>query len=47
MSQVSSFVFENMSRIGNDSCYIDQTTIQNTQACNYLLQNYYNQNHID
>ena len=43
MSQVSSFVFENMSRIGNDSCYIDQTTIQNTQACNYLLQNYFAQ----
>jgi hypothetical protein len=37
----SSFTFENMSRIGNDSCYIDQTSIQNTEACNYLLQNYF------
>ena len=36
-----SFTFESMSRIGNDTNYIDQTTIQNTQACNYLLQNYY------
>lgn len=43
MSKSSSFTFENMSRIGNDSCYIDQTAIQNTQSCNYLLQNYFAQ----
>jgi hypothetical protein len=36
-----SFSFENMSRIGNDSCYIDQTTIQNVDACNYTLQNFF------
>jgi hypothetical protein len=43
MAHVSPFTFENMSRIGNDNCYIDQTTIQNTQSCNYLLQNYFAQ----
>lgn len=36
-----SYAFDNMSRIGNDSCYQDQTSIQNVQACNYTLQNYY------
>ena len=41
MAHVSSFTFENMSRIGNDSCCIDQTTIQDTQHCNYMLQNYF------
>ena len=43
MAQISPFTFENMSRIGNDACYVDQTTIQNTQSCNYLLQNYFSQ----
>ena len=36
-----SFNFENMSRIGNDSCNIDQNSIQNMDACNYTLQNYF------
>jgi hypothetical protein len=36
-----SFAFENMSRIGNDSCSLDQESIQNIEACNYLLQNYF------
>jgi len=36
-----SFTFENMSRIGNDSCSMDQDTIQNIGACNYLLQNFF------
>lgn len=43
MAHVSPFTFDNMSRIGNDNCYLDQTTIQNTQSCNYLLQNYFSQ----
>jgi hypothetical protein len=30
-----------MSRIGSDVCYQDQSTIQNIQACNYSLQNYF------
>ena len=41
MANVSNYTFENMSRIGNDSCYLDQETIQNNSASNYLLQNYF------
>jgi hypothetical protein len=41
MANVSNYTFDNMSRIGNDSCYIDQFTIQNISACNYSLQNYF------
>jgi hypothetical protein len=36
-----SYTFDNLSRIGNDSCCIDQNTIQNAQSANYLLQNYF------
>lgn len=36
-----SYAFDNMSRIGNDSCNLDQNSIQNVSACNYTLQNYY------
>ena len=41
MANVSSYTFDNMSRIGNDNCYLDQESIQNINACNYLLQNYF------
>jgi hypothetical protein len=41
MAFVSDFTFNNLSRIGNDNCCVDQETIQNSQACNYLLQNYF------
>lgn len=41
MSNVSSYTFDNMSRIGNDSCCIDQNTIQNVAACNYMTQNFF------
>jgi hypothetical protein len=41
MANVSSYTFENMSRIGNDTCCIDQTSIQNVVACNYMTQNYF------
>ena len=43
MAYVSDFTFNNLSRIGNDSCCIDQTSIQNSQSCSYLLQNYFSQ----
>ena len=43
MAYVSNYTFDNMSRIGNDSCCIDQNSIQNSQSCNYLLQNYFSQ----
>jgi hypothetical protein len=41
MAYVSDFTFNNMSRIGNDNCCIDQNSIQNVSSCNYLLQNYF------
>jgi hypothetical protein len=41
MAFVTNFTFDNMSRIGSDICYQDQETIQNIQACNYTLQNYF------
>ena len=44
MANVSSYTFDNMSRIGLDSCCIDQDTIQNTASCNYMTQNYFASN---
>ena len=41
MANVSGYTFDNMARIGNDSCCVDQNTIQNVASCNYLLQNYF------
>ena len=35
------YAFDNMSRIGNDSCSLDQNTIQSVQSCNYTLENYF------
>ena len=37
------YVFDSMSRIGNDSVTVDQRTIQNMHHTNYLLENYYPQ----
>ena len=41
MANVSSYLFDNMSRIGNDACSQDQNTIQNMNACDYTLQNFF------
>jgi len=41
MAFVTNYTFDNMSRIGNDTCFQDQETIQNISACNYTLQNYF------
>jgi hypothetical protein len=41
MSYVSDFTFNNISRLGNDECCIDQNSIQNTIASSYMLQNYF------
>lgn len=41
MTYVSDFKFNELSRIGNDSCCLDQNSIQNTESCNYTLQNYF------
>jgi hypothetical protein len=41
MAYVSDYTFNNMSRIGNDGCCVDQNSIQNSASCSYLLQNYF------
>jgi len=41
MANVSSYTFDNMSRIGNDECAISQTDIQNVLSCNYMTQNFF------
>lgn len=41
MAHVSDFTFNTMGRIGNDSCSQDINSIENAQACSYLLQNYF------
>jgi hypothetical protein len=41
MAYVSNYTFDNISRIGNDNCCIDQRTIQNASYANYHLQNYF------
>ena len=43
MAYVSDFTFNNLSRLSQDSCCIDQNTIQDSAACSYLLQNYFAQ----
>ena len=41
MAYVSDFTFNIMGRIGNDECSQDINSIQNSQSCSYLLQNYF------
>jgi hypothetical protein len=41
MANVSDYTFFNSSRIGNDTCFQDQNTVQNISACNYTLENYF------
>ena len=43
MANVSDYTFNNMSRIGNDNCGLSQKNIQNVEAGNYLLTNFYPQ----
>ena len=43
MAYVSDFTFNNLSRIGNDNCCIDQRSIQDSSSCSYMLQNYFAQ----
>lgn len=43
MAFVSDFTFNNLSRQSEDSCNIDQNSIQNAQSCTYTLQNYFAQ----
>lgn len=41
MAFVSDYTFDNISRIGNDQCCIEQNTIQSAHSCNYMLQNFF------
>ena len=41
MAFVSDYTFQNMTRIGNDNCYMDQRSIQDVRHGNYMLTNYF------
>lgn len=41
MTSSHSYLFSNMSRIGLDDCSLDQNSIQNVSACNYMTQNFF------
>jgi hypothetical protein len=41
MANISSYTFQNLSRIGLDNCNVSQTDMQNVASCNYLTQNYF------
>jgi hypothetical protein len=41
MAHTYSYTFDTMSRIGNDQCCVDQNTLQDVAACNYMTQNYF------
>lgn len=41
MANVSSYIFDNMSRIGNDNCSLDQQSLQDIASSNYTLQNFF------
>ena len=43
MATVSNYTFDNMSRIGDDSCSLSQRNIQNTQSSNYALKSFFAQ----
>lgn len=40
MAYYSEYTFDNLSRIGQDQCTLDQNSIQNLNACNYVTQNF-------
>ena len=41
MAIVRDYVFDNLSRIGNDNCGQSQRNIQNLNSSNYMLQNFF------
>ena len=41
MATYSGYTFNNMSKIGLDSCCVDQSTIQDIASCNYNTQNFF------
>ena len=42
MASVKDYMFDNMSRIGNDNCGVSQRNIQNVKNGNYILTNPFN-----
>jgi hypothetical protein len=41
MANIFNYTFDNPSRIGLDNCCVDQETIQDIAACNYMTQNFF------
>jgi hypothetical protein len=41
MAHISDYTFQNMTRIGNDSCDLSQRNIQDIKNANYMLTNFY------
>jgi hypothetical protein len=41
MAYIQSYTFDNLSRIGNDSCDLSQRNVQNLNAANYALSNFF------
>jgi hypothetical protein len=41
MATYSGYTFNNLSRLGLDSCNLSQTDIQNVSSCNYTTQNFF------
>ena len=41
MASIGDYTFNNMSRIGDDTCGISQRNVQNIESGTYLLQNYF------
>ena len=41
MATVKDYVFDNLSRLGNDNCGSDQRNIQNLNSSNYMLNNFF------
>lgn len=41
MATVNDYIFNNLSRIGNDDCGMDQRNIQNLNSSNYMLNNFF------
>lgn len=41
MANIHDYTFQNMSRIGEDLCSLNQTEVQNVKSGNYMLTNYH------
>lgn len=41
MATIKDYVFDKMTRIGNDTCGLSQTNVQNINAGNYMVQNFF------